>query len=274
MNFSGVVVDPVFDLADRLRRYLAEVSPLREPPADHFIQIFVRPSLIRRIGVTIIDLCPVAFPATGLFYSLAVGEFGTVVDGDRLEYLIEGGAVLTFKAIQGRDDASACLVLHRDNDFFSGLSFGQNQKGFLRLFLAFDTVHFPVTDGFPGVDLFRAVFNTFTGGRTGSLLHAVIGTLLLALFRKAFVRNGQKDAFVDIGIKGRFTDRRLEFDSLFLDFAQDSGRRIAFFADLLFDILGQGVILTDLQIGTLRRQVFPVCRFSYVRTVSFFFGQV
>lgn len=41
MNFSGVVVDPVFDLADRLRRYLAEVGPLREPPADHFIQIFV-----------------------------------------------------------------------------------------------------------------------------------------------------------------------------------------------------------------------------------------
>ena len=82
-----------------------------------------------------------------------------------------------------------------------------------------------MTESFPVIDLFRTIFNAFAGGRTGSLLHAVIGTLLLALFRKAFVRNGQKDTFVDIGIKGRFTDRRLEFDSLFLDFTQDSGRR-------------------------------------------------
>lgn len=55
MNFSGIVIDPVFYPLDRLRRDLAEVSPLREPPADHFIQIFVCPSLIRRIGVTIAE---------------------------------------------------------------------------------------------------------------------------------------------------------------------------------------------------------------------------
>lgn len=224
--------------------------------------------------MTIIDLCPVAFPATGLFYSFTVSEFGTVVDGDRLEYLIELRAVLTFKTIQGRDDASACLVLHRNYDFLPGLPFGQNKKGFLCFLLAFDTVHFPVTDGFPGVDFFGAAFDTFTGGRTGSLSDFVIGTLLFAFHRKAFVRNGQEDTFVDIGVQGRFTDRRLEFDPLFLDFAQDSGRRISFFADLLFDILGQFVIVADLQIRTLRRQMFPVCRFGYVRTVPFFFSQV
>lgn len=39
--FTGIVIDPVFDLLDRFRCDFPEVCSFREPTADHFIHIFV-----------------------------------------------------------------------------------------------------------------------------------------------------------------------------------------------------------------------------------------
>lgn len=52
---------------------------------------------------------------------------------------------------------------------------------------------------------------------------------------------GQEHALLDVGIQGRFTDRRVELDSFDLDFAQDGGRGIAVFDDPAFDVRGQAV---------------------------------
>ena len=186
--------------------------------------------------MTIVYLCPVAFAATGLFHSGTVSEFGTVIDSDRSKDFAEICAVFTFKAIQDADHASGGLVAHRTNDFPSGLSFGQNQKGFLCFLLAFDTVHFPVTNDRAIVDFFRAVFDTGPSRWPLRSLDFVIRAFLLAFDRKVLVRDSQKDALVDIRIQGRFTDRR--------------------------------------QVRTFCGQVFAVSRFGHFRTVSFFFGQV
>ena len=152
--------------------------------------------------MTIVYLCPVAFAATGLFQSGTVREFGTVVNGDRPKDFAEICAVLTFKAIKDADHASGGLVTHRTNDFSSGLSFGQNQKGFLCFLLAFDTVHFPVTNDSTIVDFLRAVFDTGSSRRPLRSLDFVIRAFLLAFDRKVFVRDSQKDALVDIRIQG------------------------------------------------------------------------
>ncbi len=39
--FTGIVIDPVFDLLDRFRCDFPEVCSFREPTADHSIHIFV-----------------------------------------------------------------------------------------------------------------------------------------------------------------------------------------------------------------------------------------
>lgn len=72
---------------------------------------------------------------------------------------------------------------------------------------------------------------------------------------------GQEHALLDVGIQGRFTDRRVELDSLDLDFAQDGGRGIAVLDDPAFNVGGQAVILAYFQARPLRGQVFPVCGF-------------
>ena len=158
-----------------------------------------------------------SFAATGLFHSGTVSEFGTVIDSDRSKDFAEICAVFTFKAIQDADHASGGLVAHRTNDFPSGLSFGQNQKGFLCFLLAFDTVHFPVTNDSAIVNFLRAVFDTGSSRRPLRSLDFVILAFLLAFDRKVLICDSQKDALVDIRIQGRFADRRFEFKALFLD---------------------------------------------------------
>ena len=148
--------------------------------------------------MTIVYLCPVAFTATGLFHSGTVSEFGAVVDSDRPKDFAEICTVFTFKTIQGADYTSGGLVAHRTNDFTSGLSFGQNQKGFLCFLFAFDTVHFPVTNDSAIVDFLRAVFDTGSSRRPLRSLNFVILAFLLAFDRKVLVRDSQKDALVDI----------------------------------------------------------------------------
>lgn len=120
--------------------------------------------------MTVKDRRPLTLPATGPFQSFDVGELASVINCNRLKYLVEKCSVSAFKAIKGRDDASGGLVLHFDHDFLPGLTFGQDQKRFLRLLLAFDTVHFPVSDFLAGVDFWVPLFNTLSGRRSGGLL--------------------------------------------------------------------------------------------------------
>ena len=181
------------------------------------------------------------------------------------------------KAIKGRDDASGGLVLHFDHDFLPGLTFRQDQKRFLRLLLAFDTVHFPVSDFLAGVDFRVALLNALSSRRPGGLLVLLdlrVGALLLPLAWKVNHFQGQEHALLDVGIQGRFTDRCIELDSLHLDFAQDGRRGISVFDDPAFNVFGQSIVLPDLQVWPLRGQVFAVCGFGYVWAIPFFFGPV
>lgn len=140
--------------------------------------------------MTIVYLCPVAFAATGLFHSSTVSEFGTVVDSDRPKDFAEICAVFTFKTIQDTDHTSGGLVAHRTNDFTSGLSFGQNQKGFLCFLFAFDTVHFPVTNDSAIVDFLRAVFDSGSSRTVyGEVTETYSGAIVLTNRRIVFIHN-------------------------------------------------------------------------------------
>lgn len=225
--------------------------------------------------MTVKDGRPLPFVQTGPFQARDVRKLCTVINCYRLKYFAEQFPVSAFKAVQGGDDASGGLVLHFDHDFLPGLPLRQDQKGFLRLLLAFDTVHFPVSDLCAVVDLRGPLFYAPAGRRPGGrLLDLLVLALLHALAGKVGGFQGQEHTLLDVGIQGRFTDRRVEPDSLDLDFAQDGGRGIAVLDDPAFNVRGQAVILAYFQARPLRGQVFPVCGFGYVRAIPFFFGPV
>lgn len=139
------------------------------------------------------------------------------------------------------------MVLDLDDNFLSGVAFRQDQKGRLRSFLTQDRIHFPVTDGRPGVHFLRPLFDTGSGGSPGALLvGAGVAALVLTVTGKVAHFKGQEDAPPDIGIQGRLTDRRLELQALDADFSKDRRRRIAVFHDPPFNVGRQFVVVADL----------------------------
>lgn len=198
--------------------------------------------------MAVVDLRPRPLPATASFHAVDVGKLGTIVDGYRLEGGTEGRrSHLPFQTVQGANHAGGGVILDLDDQFLPGQTFRQDQKGRLRLLLSQDGVHFPMTDGRPGVHFLRPVFNAGSGGRPGALLvGAGVAALVLTVTGKVAHFKGQEDALPDIGIQGRLTDRRLELHSLDADFSKDRRRRIAVFHDPPFNVGRQFVVVADL----------------------------
>ena len=94
-----------------------------------------------------------------------------------------------------------------------------------------------MSEGLPIADFLRAFLYAFALRRAGGFLplHLVILPLPLPVFRQALAADPVEYTLVDVIIDRLFADLRFEGQPQPLDFSDDGGGGIAFFADLLFD---------------------------------------
>lgn len=77
---------------------------------------------------------------------------------------------LPFQPVKGANNTGGGVIFDLDDNFLSGIAFRQDQKGRLRSLLTQDGIHFPVTDGRPGVHFLRTLFDTGSGGSLAAFL--------------------------------------------------------------------------------------------------------
>ena len=75
----------------------------------------------------------------------------------------------------------------------------------------------------------------------------MIALLFVGFDGEVFICQIKKDPLVYVAVNSGFAfDLRVKLEALYFDFAQDSLWAVLFLGDLVFDILGQFVVCTDL----------------------------
>ena len=255
---------------------MAQVGALRDVPPDEAVLVLVAASFAWRVRVAVVDLGALAFAAAFLFHAGRVGELAAIVDRDAGEDLREQGADFALDAVQGPDDAGARLIPQRDDDLLPGLALSQHEEGVADALAAFDAVHLPVAEGLTGVDFFRPLLDALAcRGPGDGALWCLSGRLALAALRQHFGRELVAEHFAaDVIVDGARADLRLEAPAVDLGLADGSLGAVLLVADLLDEVVGQLVVVAELQIRALRLQVLPVEPVGFVRVVADLGGQV
>ena len=243
-----VVVHPFFDLGHLLVGQILEARTLWSEAPDHFVYVFIGAALVCAVRVAVVELCPLfAFSEAALLHALAVGKLGTIVAGDTFEDDRKHFTVTPFQIVESSHDAGGAFVHELPHDFLPAHAFAEYEQHLFTRAGAYYGIHFPVSEGFTIVDFLRALFYAFPLWRSGRLLYGMIALFFVGLDREVFICQIKKDPLVYVAVNGGFAfDLRVKLEALYFDFAQDSLWAVLFLGDLVFDILGQFVVCTDL----------------------------
>ncbi len=217
--------------------------------------------------MAVVDLGALAFAPAFLFDPEAVGELDAVVAGDGLENLREVPAELPLDAVDGLDHAGSGAVWHEDHELAAGEPLGQHEQGLLRVAGADDRVHLPVSEGAALVDFLGPVFDAFPAGRSGDS-DLPVGLLFVGLVREVCVGDPAEHAELYVAVEGRLAEGDGKMEAEALDLSEHCPGAVFLVGDLGLDVLGEGVVVAELDGGTLGLHVDAVFLVSDVRAVS------
>ena len=265
-HFAGVVVQPVLDPLGLLVGDRAQVGALRQVPTYEAVLVLIGSALARPVGVAVVDLGAGALAAGASFDPGGVCELAAIVAGDGSEYLREQVAVLGLEPVNRSDDAGGRLVRRRYNELPARFPLGHHDVGVADALAAFDAVHLPVSEGAAVVDVLGAILDAPAGRLAGHGSGRALWLLALAVLRQH--GDGQlvaEDLAADVVVGGARADVGLEGPALDLSLTDRGLRAVLLVADLGDQVVGQLVVVADLQLRALGAEV---CLISSLRTIG------
>ena len=237
--------------------------------------VFVGSALTRPVGVAVVDLGAGALAACASLNPGSVGKLAAVVAGDGSEYLREQVSVLGLEPVDRSDDAGGRLVRRRYNELPARFPLGHHDVGVADALATFDAVHLPVSEGAAVVDvlgpLLDAPARRLARHRSGRAFRLVA----LAVLRQH--GDGQlvaEDLAADVVVGGARADVGLEGPALDLGLTDRGLRAVLLVADLGDQVVGQLVVVADLQLRALGAEVCLVSSLRAFGVVSGFGGVV
>lgn len=238
-------------------------------PTYEAVLVLIGSALARPVRVAVVDLGARASAGDAALDPGGVGKLAAIVAGDRLEDQREHfGADFLLEGVEGSDDAGARLIRRGDDDLAAGLALGHHDVGVADALAALDAVHLPVTEGAAVVDVLRAILDTPAGGLARHGSGRALRLVALAVLRQH--GDGQlvaEDLAADVVVGGTRADVGLEGPALDLGLTDRGLRAVLLVADLGDQVVGQLVVVADLQLRPLGAEVGLIaglCAFGVV----------
>ena len=233
------------------------------------VLVLVGSALARSVRMAVVDLGAGTLAGDAALDPSGVRELAAIVAGDRPEDQRERfDADLLLEPVESGDDAGARLIRRGDDDLAASLALGHGDVGVADALAAFDAVHLPVPENLAAVDVLWAILDAPASRLSRHGSGRALRLVALAMLRQH--GDGQlvaEDLAADVVVGGTRADVGLEGPALDLGLTDRSLRAVLLVADLCDQIVGQLVVVADLQLRALGAEVGLIaglCAFGVV----------
>ena len=151
--------------------------------------------------MAIVNLCTGTAAAAALLESLIIGKLGAVVYGDRLKHFSkQARSVCQLDTVKGFYNARGGVVFHYADKLVTGVPLCKHEKCFLCAFLAYDAIHFPMTERATLRDLRGAFFDTVAFGSSCGTHFIIFPLGLVALYGQVLICDREENALLNVAV--------------------------------------------------------------------------
>ena len=148
------MIHPILHLINLSLSYIREIRPLRKEPPNNAIRVFIATSFPGAIRMAIIDFSAV------LFHTVIISELRAIINRDALEALRKCSRTeLLLNLIKDTDHCFHFLIGNLIYELITALSLRENQERSRLTLLTADTIHFPMPELRPIIDILRTLVN-------------------------------------------------------------------------------------------------------------------